>query len=132
MHFNRVRARVQEKHPGWSKQRLDKAVSEYRKFLALCKANPKQKVSAPPDVDEIWHTHILDTIEYAKDCMSYFGYFLHHDPCIGPADLESAKLTLQLYEIGFGETPPALWGAQMTCANPGGGCGSFPANHALA
>lgn len=31
-------------------------------------------------VDEMWHTFVLYTKEYAEFSERYFGYFMHHDP----------------------------------------------------
>jgi hypothetical protein len=124
--LSRVITRVREKHPEWHEKRLQAAVEEYKKFLYLCKIHPGVKISAPLDVDEVWHVHILDTQNYDRDCNSYFGYFLHHDPCIGPLDRENARTTLDLYSTTFMHKPDELWSAAMTCANPGGGCGSLP------
>lgn len=44
--------------------------------------HPGQWLVPSPDVDEIWHAHILHTREYARDCEDVFGPggFLHHSP----------------------------------------------------
>src|SRR5437773_2173683 len=61
------------------------------------------------DVDEFWHTHILQTIKYTEDCEAVFGKYLHHAPHVGevtPADKEKrialAEKTRQLYQREFG------------------------------
>jgi hypothetical protein len=61
------------------------------------------------DVDEFWHTHILQTIKYTDDCEAVFGRYLHHTPHVGEvtdADLERraalAEKTRQLYQAEFG------------------------------
>ncbi len=132
MDLSRVSIRVAEQHPEWSAKRLEEALQEYRRFLALCKDNAARKVSAPPDVDVVWHTHILDTVNYGNDCNRYFGYYLHHNPCLGPADLDGDLRTIELYRQKFGRPAPPLWSARATCANPGGGCGSIATEGAAA
>lgn len=62
---------------GWSKDHADKVEADYRAFLAL---GDKGKNRPTADVDEMWHTHILDTKKYAADCQRMFGGFLHHIP----------------------------------------------------
>src|SRR5262249_32283630 len=61
------------------------------------------------DVDEFWHTYILQTLKYSEDCERVFGTYLHHAPHVGevtPADaaLRSARAekTRRLYERAFG------------------------------
>lgn len=68
------------------------------------------------DVDEFWHTHILQTIKYADDCEQVFATFLHHTPHVGErtaADLEKrarqAEKTRRLYEREFGAGGSSAW-----------------------
>ncbi len=124
--LGRVMPRVAKENPDWNTERLRVAECEYLRFLQLCKTFPERKISAPPDVDEVWHAHMLDSVHYMRDCNNYFGFYLHHDPCIGETDLENARETLVLYENTYGTTVPAAWAGLMTCANPGQGCGSIP------
>lgn len=65
---------------GWSKERVEKALHEYRQYLALCKATPGIAHTPTRDADEVWHAHILFTREYVRDCMAYFGHYFHHMP----------------------------------------------------
>jgi hypothetical protein len=60
------------------------------------------------DVDEFWHTHILQTMKYADDCETMFGTFVHHAPHVGEltdADHRKraalAEKTRALYEREF-------------------------------
>jgi hypothetical protein len=70
--------RMTIKH-GWTEEKAEKAVSEYRKFLYLTQVF-EQPVSPTNDIDAIWHEHILHTNKYALDCKKLFGKFLHHFP----------------------------------------------------
>lgn len=126
-HFDltRVRALVMRDHPDWTPERFDATEAEYRRFLQLCKIFPDRKISAPPDVDKVWHSHMLDSVSYTRDCDAYFGNYLHHDPCIGSIDAENGRATLQVYEKIFGTKPPSAWEGVMTCAGAGQGCGSI-------
>ena len=65
---------------GWSKARTLAAESDYREFLLFAKMHPSATPSPTADVDAFWHFHILDTVKYARDCVSAFGYFVHHKP----------------------------------------------------
>lgn len=39
--------------------------------------------SIPPQlIDIVWHTHIIFTSKYFKDCKQIFGFYLHHLPDI--------------------------------------------------
>lgn len=125
----RIAQLVLREHPDWHTKRIDTAIQEYLCFLQLCKMFPEDKIAAPADIDSVWHAHILDSVYYIADCQDYFGYYLHHDPCIGESDKGRTQSTLALYQETFG-APPDMWLALMTCANPGGGCGSITALHA--
>ncbi|OGL70410.1 hypothetical protein A3B32_02945 [Candidatus Uhrbacteria bacterium RIFCSPLOWO2_01_FULL_53_9] len=125
--LTRVVYRVKRDHPDWTETQIEEVEAAYRCFLQLCKTFPERKIAAPPNVDVVWHMHMLDSVAYMRDCDVYFGHYLHHDPCIGEADIDGANDTLVLYEETFGTTPPSIWMGLTTCANPGEGCGSIHA-----
>jgi len=101
-----------ESGEGWSRARADAAEVQYRRFLYLMKAYPREQTVPTVEADTFWHYHILDTVKYAADCHAVFGYFLHHDPAVGLAGaseaVERARRAARLndlYEEAFG--PPA-------------------------
>lgn len=127
INLSRIIVQVQRSNPDWDDGRLNEAAREYLRFLQLCKMNPELKISAPPDIDMFWHAHMLDSVNYCRDCNEYFGRYLHHDPCLGEsADLDTVNRTLNIYSATFGVNPTPAWMGLMTCANPGNGCGSMP------
>lgn len=77
-----IRTRLMHPHAGlgWSETRTRAAERDYRQFLLLAKTTPAAEASPTADVDAFWHFHILDTVKYARDCSTVFGYFLHHKP----------------------------------------------------
>ena len=96
-----------------SPETCDLAEREYRRFLTLKVAFPDVTLVPSMLVDEFWHTHILDTVAYARDCDAVFGGFLHHFPHFGDyggddeVDMDAAFAeTTTLYERTFGEKPP--------------------------
>jgi hypothetical protein len=101
---------------GWPAQKLDTAVGEYLKFMALCKAYPHEVVVPCKLVDELWHAHILDTRAYRIDCERIFGFFYDHFPYFGMRDERDAEdlrgaydRTLELYALNFGDPPIDTW-----------------------
>lgn len=123
--LKRVRAMAASQY-SFSNQRLEQLLREYLQFLFLCKSYPEQKICPTPDVDKIWHLHMLDSANYHTDCANYFDYYLHHDPCIGAIDEDSIKGTIRLYAEVFGPSAALRYKDELlTCANPGGGCGSI-------
>jgi hypothetical protein len=102
---------VHQSGEGWGIQRTEAVETEYRRFLYLMKTYPGEHTAPLEDVDTFWHYHILDTMKYAADCHTLFGYFLHHFPYVGmrgEAD-EAALQTMgarmaELYESAFGES----------------------------
>jgi hypothetical protein len=112
----RLKLAKPEEGQGWTPDQLDLAEGEYRKFLALCIAHPKETIVPCRLVDQFWHQHILDTSAYREDCQRLFGFFYDHYPYFGlngpddAASLEAAyEVTLNLYELNFGEPPRGAW-----------------------
>jgi hypothetical protein len=46
-------------------------------------------------IDEMWHTFILFTVEYAAYCERHFGRFLHHGPITGEDHPETPQMPLE-------------------------------------
>jgi hypothetical protein len=65
---------------GWTRQQVDRAIANYKKFLHLLYIYPNSTVVPTQEIDQVWHQHILDTRKYAQDCQWLFGYFIHHYP----------------------------------------------------
>jgi len=113
----------------WDPMSAVQAIHRYRNFLFLWRKYKYEsdetvdlRMPPPPDVDEIWHAHILDTRRYAQDCTKIFGTFHHHYPYFG-IDGERRKMDMteilaalepvgELYEKEFGEpmtiSPPGM------------------------
>lgn len=65
-------------------------------------------------IDEVWHSHILNTENYASMCKALETSFLHHKPTTSEADLQQCReqfeLTLKLYRSAFERDPPSdIW-----------------------
>jgi hypothetical protein len=100
----------------WSRAYAESIEAAYKRYLAMLVKyqDAAEDIMLSKDVDEFWHTHILQTIKYAEDCERVFGTFLHHNPHIGErtaADLEKrsvmAEKTRSLYEREFGNAENA-------------------------
>jgi len=97
---------------GWNREYADSIELAYKNYLTMLVKYPDdaEDIMLSKDVDEFWHTHILQTIKYTEDCQNTFGNFLHHEPHIGErtaADHEKrsalAEKTRRLYEREFGD-----------------------------
>ena len=56
---------------------------ETKRWLWLCAAEPTAKIpllSEARAIDEMWHTFLLFTDDYARFCETHFGFFVHHFP----------------------------------------------------
>lgn len=114
------------KEEGWNLARCERVELCYKGFLKLILLCPDE-ISVPSiDIDEMWHTHILDTRKYMTDCHAIFGEYIHHYPYLGLKDeADAAELekrfaeTRQRYEalLGFDIFADSLM------ADCGGGCG---------
>jgi hypothetical protein len=59
---------------------LQRGIRDYREFLRRHKEDGMPEEFEVPSllVDRVWHTHMCETEQYAKDCMMYFGKMFHH------------------------------------------------------
>jgi hypothetical protein len=96
----------------WSKLKAIEAVKQYKRYLWVVKKYQRKYKFLPPseEIDFIWHSHILDTRSYFKDCRAIFNRPLHHDPYFGlngKSDRKKLHLAFQttqlLYFKEFGE-----------------------------
>lgn len=78
----------------------DEAVSLYRMSLKIIALHPGKSIVPTKLIDEVWHTHMLDTRKYAEDCEAIFGRFLHHFPYLGLRGEED----IQKWQAAFSET----------------------------
>ena len=120
---------------GWTRAYADSVEVAYKNYLTMLVKyqDDAEDILLSEDVDEFWHTYILQTIKYTEDCEAVFGKYLHHTPHIGEvtaADVErrngQAKKTRRLYESEFGSEqnsgaawlgrPAGLEGAAMSGA----------------
>src|SRR5688572_19206655 len=107
----KLRMMDRELGEGWTRQYADGIAVAYKNYLTMLVKyqDDAENILLSEDVDEFWHTHILQTRKYMQDCQNMFGNFLHHEPHVGEvtaADLEKrtvqAEKTRQLYEREFG------------------------------
>jgi hypothetical protein len=95
----------------WDEQRVERALHEYRQFLALMLWHPEALLVPSEDIDEVWHAHVLNTARYQADCETIFGRFQHHFPTFGQSEdvqaehLQGRDETLEFFAEAFGEIP---------------------------
>ena len=114
-----VKARLidEELGEGWTREYADSIEQAYKTYLTMLVKyqDHAETIMLAKDVDEFWHTHILQTLKYSDDCQRVFGAYLHHNPHVGPrteavmAEREAlAEKTRRLYEREF-EDAAAAW-----------------------
>src|SRR6202046_3736420 len=69
--------------PALSQPAADVAVALYRCFWMLCVLYPEQTLVPSRPIDDAWHAHLLDTVNYAADSDRVFGRPLDHFPYAG-------------------------------------------------
>lgn len=106
------------KNGEWTRERADKAVQNYKRYMAVTKALGGLQLVPNGDIDEIWHMHILDTHAYMADCDALFGEYLHHYPYFGMLGKENRKQWLEVQNVSsklwtqlfgeplYGNSPP--------------------------
>lgn len=97
---------------------------ELKRFLALAamQGNYNEGIGMySADIDNLWHTFILFTHEYATFCQKYAGFFIHHEPETEKPktqnELRAAHqrfLTfIETYEKTFNEKAHDIWFLDM-------------------
>ena len=86
---------------------------ELKRYLALFAINPDTKYGMRGQIDELWHTFLMFTKEYAQFCNQVAGRFIHHVPATTLPKQGTAKeyeRFLTDYEAVYAEpSPPELW-----------------------
>jgi hypothetical protein len=90
-------------------ERRPTAVLEFRRYMALVGLGYRGLAMLDRDVDEIWHTFLLFTREYAAFCQAAFGSFIHHVPRTSLSSLPttSGEDFLAAYAEVFGDEASA-------------------------
>lgn len=65
---------------GWNKQQVWWAIGQYKTFLFISYLYPKLLLVPTPEIDQVWHYHILHTKQYRQDCEILFGCYIDHEP----------------------------------------------------
>jgi len=93
---------------------------ELKRYLILCalKENENSTINMySTDVDNLWHSFILFTKEYAHFCNTYAQHFIHHSPKVDDSFtteqlIEARKdfhSFIGMYEKAFGEEIHPIW-----------------------
>src|SRR5882672_9975694 len=118
----KIRLMDPELGEGWTQQYADGIEQGYRIYLTMLAKYQEhaEDILLSKDVDEFWHTHILQTIKYSEDCERVFGSYLHHNPHVGdrkPEDLQKRaalpEKTRHLYRQEFGNADGIAWTGGM-------------------
>ena len=94
---------------GWNAEQVEEAEKWYRRYLEVVLRDETSAGYVPNYVTDVfWHTHILDTEAYARDCQNIFGSFLHHYQYLGLNGDEKVRdeafvKTNEAYTAFFGE-----------------------------
>jgi len=123
--YDYLKQRVVDEY-GWDAERARSAIVEYLKFLQMIAESPRMELIASTDIDLVWHEHLMDTSNYAKDCLNLFGHFLHHRRARTSSEYDlipaAYDRTKQVYASRYGVFPPErFWGAHTQAASMCGG-----------
>src|SRR5712675_1221856 len=108
----KIRMMDPELGEGWTREYAEGIEQGYRNYLTMLAKyqDHAEDILLSKDVDEFWHTHILQTIKYTEDCEVVFGKYLHHAPHIGEVTsavkekrMILAEKTRRLYQREFGD-----------------------------
>ncbi|WP_456440812.1 glycine-rich domain-containing protein [Psychroserpens sp.] len=94
----------------WSNEKALETEMQYRAFLKAIQQEDGVSFAPTPEIDKIWHNHILDTKKYAEDCEMLFDAPLHHVPSYSEEFEETdllvrlVKQTSDYFQENFGMT----------------------------
>jgi len=113
--FGKIRARVL-KDGSVEISKVDLAIAEFCKFVALISLGYTELAMMNGDVDEIWHTLILHTADYETFCNQVAGRFIHHRPATSdsPVPDGAKKGFVTAYTEVFGGFAK-IWGIGADC-----------------
>ncbi|MGE0010476.1 MAG: hypothetical protein AB7F19_00755 [Candidatus Babeliales bacterium] len=105
-----------QKDFGYSDEDIVILERELKRYLILCALNKnKENIGMySRDVDNLWHSFILFTKEYAQFGTTYAGHFMHHNPEIDTPSPSKEKTQafyafLKNYENTFAEEAHDIW-----------------------
>jgi hypothetical protein len=112
-----VRRYAKEQHA--SPQEAEEVFRETLKWLYLCARGIRADVGCAMTVeigqlDEMWHTFLLFTRDYADFCERYFGFFLHHIPVEEGQEAVTADELRGLLERQYGLVHDVLGAQTLT------------------
>ena len=100
---------------GWDETKARKVLAAYRQFLVLKKELKDwnaQILSPCYLVDQMWHSHILDVVNYCHDMMLLCGHVVGHNPD-GALDFvgkhERDETTIAALKEHFGRYDEEVW-----------------------
>ncbi len=100
---------------GWDEVKTRKVLNAYRQFITLKKESQDwdAKILSPCYlVDQMWHCHILDVVNYCHDMMLLCGRLVGHDPD-GALDYEAKQrrdeTTRELLQERFESYDEDVW-----------------------
>ncbi len=70
------------------------SIAEYRQWLLLCSADSRWLFVPNPELDEVWHTHLLFSRDYKNLCEALLGAggFIHHEPESGEERISNEEM----------------------------------------
>lgn len=106
-----------QKDFGYSDEDITILEKELKRYLILCTLKEENEGvdMYSTDVDNLWHSFILFTKDYASFCDTNAGHFIHHIPKTDSNSPQFKKAGQGLqsftrqYEKVFHEEPHAIW-----------------------
>ena len=106
-----------QKDFGYSDQDMIVLEKELKRFLILAAINDRSVGMYSKYVDDLWHTFILFTKEYAAFCNKFAGRFIHHLPITDQEKKLEDKIKvyqefdffIEKYENTFNEKAHDIW-----------------------
>jgi hypothetical protein len=112
----------------WTAEKLQSAINLYKMFLCLHFLFPDIELAPTPEIDRLWHTHILlNTAKYIHDCQQLYGYTLHHYSAVG----DKLEMIPQHQQLAFDVTKTLfaeIFGVDIlqNCGSHWGDCLTLP------
>jgi hypothetical protein len=97
-----VKRYVSKKFPDMD---VDLAIKEYRFWMYLLACVSERLFAPNPDMDQVWHAHILHTRDYIHFCNEIKGQYIHHQHVEVDCQSKRREQLFLAAEQAFGSVP---------------------------
>jgi hypothetical protein len=113
-----------------SDEYLDRGILGLKQYYAVAMLDPANGHAVSPELDPLWHAHMLFSSQYDRFCKGLVGEYMHHSPLLHDDHVAVEKVarlyeyTIEVLRASFTDLDPVFWPLtlkrdQLLCAHQG-------------